>query len=212
MKNSFIAAEGFAENKIVIEKSQFFGFSQYVESEKDAQEFIAKVKKIRTGATHYCYAYITERGGAVKSSDDGEPSGTAGQPILEVIRQKKMLNTAVCVARCFGGIKLGAGGLVRAYTDAAAKVLEKTALSEYIYSTFFEIECGYDIYQNLNAYILANQGQNVGVDFGILVTVTVAVPMIHIEKWAENLLNFMQGKVEIRKIKTDYYKMIIDKR
>ena len=212
MKNSFIAAEGFAENKIVIEKSQFFGFSQYAKTERDAQEFIAKVKKIKTGATHYCYAYITERGGAVKSSDDGEPSGTAGQPILEVIRQKKMLNTAVCVARYFGGIKLGAGGLARAYTDAAAKVLEKTPLGEYIYSAFFEIGCGYDLYQNLSAYILANYSQIVGVDFGVLVTVTAAVPAVNIENWTENLQNFMQGKVEIKKIKSDYYKRIIDKR
>lgn len=106
--------------EIVIKKSRFIGQAKPVDSEEEAIAFIESVKKEHWNATHNCSAYmIGERDQIQKASDDGEPSGTAGKPILEVIRQQGLKNVAVVVTRYFGGILLGAGGLIRAYTDGA---------------------------------------------------------------------------------------------
>lgn len=110
--------------EIVIKKSRFIGHVKPVETEEEAVAFIEQIKKEHWSATHNCSAYVAgERDQFQKQSDDGEPSGTAGKPILEVIKQQGLKNTAVVVTRYFGGIMLGAGGLVRAYTDATVEAL-----------------------------------------------------------------------------------------
>lgn len=118
-----ISHQGSAE--IVIKKSRFIGHVMPVESEEEAIRFIEGIRKEHWSATHNCYAYmIGERDQIQKQSDDGEPSGTAGKPILEVIKNKNLKNIAVVVTRYFGGIMLGAGGLIRAYTDGAVAGIE----------------------------------------------------------------------------------------
>ncbi|MBD2864849.1 MULTISPECIES: YigZ family protein [Paenibacillus] len=110
--------------EIVIKKSRFIGHVKPVESEEEAVAFIEEIKKEHWSATHNCSAYVVgERDEFQKQSDDGEPSGTAGKPILEVIKQQGLKNTVVVVTRYFGGIMLGAGGLIRAYTDATVEGL-----------------------------------------------------------------------------------------
>ncbi|WP_435922010.1 YigZ family protein [Paenibacillus sp. DYY-L-2] len=113
------------EKEIVIKKSRFIGHVMPVESEEEAISFIEEIKKRHWNATHNCSAYmIGERDEIQKQSDDGEPSGTAGKPILEVIRNQGLKNIAIVVTRYFGGIMLGAGGLIRAYTDGAVAAIE----------------------------------------------------------------------------------------
>ncbi|MUG44017.1 YigZ family protein [Paenibacillus woosongensis] len=113
------------EKEIVIKKSRFIGQIKPVESEAEAIAFIEEIKKKHWNATHNCSAYmIGERDEIQKQSDDGEPSGTAGKPILEVIKQQGLKNVAIVVTRYFGGIMLGAGGLIRAYTDGAVAATE----------------------------------------------------------------------------------------
>jgi len=107
-------------DEIVIKKSRFIGHAKPVATEEEAVQFIESIKKEHWSATHNCSAYmIGERDEIQKQSDDGEPSGTAGKPILEVIKNQGLKNVAVVVTRYFGGIMLGAGGLIRAYTDGA---------------------------------------------------------------------------------------------
>ncbi len=115
--------------EIVIEKSRFICTLKKVGSEAEAQEFIKAVKKEFWDATHNCSAYIVDEM-AQRSSDDGEPSGTAGLPMLEVLRKNKLTNTAAVVTRYFGGIKLGAGGLVRAYTNSVAEAVRATGIAQ----------------------------------------------------------------------------------
>ncbi|WP_151732968.1 YigZ family protein [Paenibacillus tengchongensis] len=111
--------------EIVIRKSRFIGHCMPVETEEEALQFIEDIKKQHWNATHNCSAYmIGERDEIQRQSDDGEPSGTAGKPILEVIRNQNVKNVAIVVTRYFGGIMLGAGGLIRAYTDGAVAALE----------------------------------------------------------------------------------------
>ena len=108
----------------VIERSRFIARCGHVEGEEEARAFIGAVRAEHSLATHNCFAFVADKAGnLLRFSDDGEPQGTAGMPILEVIRSKKLFETAIVVTRYFGGIKLGAGGLVRAYAGAAADVL-----------------------------------------------------------------------------------------
>ena len=111
--------------EIVIRKSRFIGHAQPVETEEEAVAFVEQIKKKYWDATHNCSAYVVgERDEWQKALDDGEPSGTAGKPILEVIKHRGLKNVVVVVTRYFGGIMLGAGGLVRAYTDGAVAGIE----------------------------------------------------------------------------------------
>lgn len=117
-------------SETVINKSRFLAYSTGVESIVEATEFVNSIKKKHYDATHNCYAYIV--GNNVKFSDDGEPSGTAGKPILNVLQQKGFCDIVVVVTRYFGGIKLGAGGLVRAYGGATSDLLSTVPTLTYI--------------------------------------------------------------------------------
>lgn len=113
------------KKEIVIRKSRFIGHIRPVETEEEAIAFIDEIKKLHRDATHNCSAYLLgERDEIQRQSDDGEPSGTAGKPILEVLKNRELKNVAVVVTRYFGGIMLGAGGLIRAYADGAVAAVE----------------------------------------------------------------------------------------
>src|SRR5690625_1378926 len=122
-----VKKEGSAE--VMIKKSRFIGYVKRVETEEDAQAFIQSIKKKHHDATHNCSAYMVgEHDQIQKANDDGEPSGTAGIPILEVLKRQNLKNTAVVVTRYFGGIKLGAGGLIRAYSQTTAEAIKATGV------------------------------------------------------------------------------------
>jgi uncharacterized YigZ family protein len=141
----------YGRNEIVIKKSRFIGHASPAETEEEAAAFIEEIKKKHRDATHNCSAYlIGERDEFQKALDDGEPSGTAGKPILEVIKNRGLKNTVVVVTRYFGGIMLGAGGLVRAYTDGAVtgidaadpivKVLHREIIVDIDYTWYGKLE------------------------------------------------------------------------
>ena len=122
------------QKEIVIEKSRFICTLKKVASEEEAQECIKAMKKEYWDATHNCSAYLVDAL-AQRSSDDGEPSGTAGIPMLEVLKKNDLVGTACVVTRYFGGIKLGAGGLVRAYSSSVAGALKECGLAERVLMT-----------------------------------------------------------------------------
>ena len=125
MTQKYLSVTGECVTEKVIEKSRFITTSRHVESEEEARAFISEINARFSDATHNCYAYIPDiTGNSPRFSDDGEPQGTAGIPMLEVIKNKKLVQTAVVVTRYFGGVKLGAGGLVRAYAGCVADNLE----------------------------------------------------------------------------------------
>ncbi|MCZ8512591.1 YigZ family protein [Paenibacillus filicis] len=151
MLAQYRTVKGFGQAEIVIKKSRFIGYAQPVETEEEAIRFIEGIKKEHWSATHNCSAYmIGERDEIQKASDDGEPSGTAGKPILEVIKNQGLKNVVVVVTRYFGGIMLGAGGLIRAYTDGAVaglaaaeqvyRVLHREVLVEIDYTWLGKVE------------------------------------------------------------------------
>lgn len=115
--------------QLIIQKSRFIGYIKRVETEEAAQKFIDDIKKKHYDATHNCSAYIIgEHDQIQKANDDGEPSGTAGVPMLEVLKKQQLKDTAVVVTRYFGGIKLGAGGLIRAYGSTTSEAIKATGV------------------------------------------------------------------------------------
>lgn len=135
-----------SETKLEINKSLFIAYACPAETEEKALQFIDEIKKRHKEATHNCSAYVIgQHGQYQKADDDGEPSGTAGKPILEVINKSDCKNTVIVVTRYFGGIKLGAGGLIRAYTKAASAALEAAVIIEKQLHTKLTIELGYHL-------------------------------------------------------------------
>jgi uncharacterized YigZ family protein len=127
----YYTVKGYGEHEIVIQKSRFIAYVNRVQTEEEAQAFIQEIKKKHWDATHNCSAYmIGEYNQIQKANDDGEPSGTAGVPMLEVLKKKDLKDTVVVVTRYFGGIKLGAGGLIRAYGKATSEGIKATGVVE----------------------------------------------------------------------------------
>ena len=138
-------------------RSLFIGHAIHVDTEEEAQAFIKKMKKEYSDATHNVSAYILKGGIIARYSDDGEPQGTAGMPALEAIRKSGVTDVCVVVTRYFGGILLGAGGLVRAYSHSAAIAVEGAGIITYEPYSEVELRCGYSEYQKYSN-ILANEG------------------------------------------------------
>lgn len=135
---------GSSEFELVEKKSRFIAYAFHTASEDEALEKIKEIKELHPNARHHCYAYVLYEGNRSRFSDDGEPSKTAGLPILELIKGKKLVNTLIVVVRYFGGILLGTGGLVRAYSSAAQGALEKQEFVSLQMICDFSIEVSYD--------------------------------------------------------------------
>lgn len=177
--------------EIIIEKSRFICTLKKVDSEEEAQEFIKAMKKQYWDATHNCSAYIVDAL-AQRSSDDGEPSGTAGIPMLEVLKKNELVGTAAVVTRYFGGIKLGAGGLVRAYSGSVAGALKECGLAERVLMTNYSFT--YDIGRVgsvLNVLYQQNLFEILDVEYGLKAKIIIRMKdeqKATAEKWlTENL-------------------------
>mgnify|MGYP001852086529 FL=1 len=146
-KNSVITLE--------IKKSKFIGYTFSFSNIEDVEKELKILKNEHSSATHICYAYILDS--LEKCSDDGEPSGTAGLPILEVIKKNNLNNILVVVVRYFGGIKLGAGGLIRAYSKCASCVLKESSIKELVLYNMYKLELSYANMPLLNKIIKNNE-------------------------------------------------------
>ena len=133
-------------------RSIFISRAIRVDSEEEALEYIASIKKEHRDATHNVFAYHINKGVIARYSDDGEPQGTSGMPTLETIRKKGVDNVCVVTTRYFGGILLGAGGLVRAYSHAAALAIDAAQIITYEPYLEYELTCSYSEYQKYNSY------------------------------------------------------------
>ena len=129
MRADYNTVKNYGESELVIQKSKFLTYVKRAETEQEALDFIQEIKKMHHTATHNCSAYlIGEHDNIQKANDDGEPSGTAGVPMLEVLKKQGLKDTVVVVTRYFGGIKLGGGGLIRAYGSATTEGIASTGI------------------------------------------------------------------------------------
>ena len=188
------------ESEKVIERSKFLTYSAHVESEEEARSFLAEVRSKHSLATHCCYAFIADRlGNLQRFSDDGEPQGTAGIPILEVLKNKKLYETAVAVVRYFGGVKLGAGGLVRAYSSSAAENLDKADIRILEMCAEYAIEVEYTGIDTAQKYISTQACSLLSSDYGEKVSFLIAVKKTDEESFISGLIDVMQGRVKTEK-------------
>lgn len=146
-------------HELIEKKSRFIGYIFKINSEDEAIEHIQQLKKEHHKARHHCYAYTLNKT-IVRSSDDGEPSGTAGVPILETIQKLKLDNVLVVVVRYFGGIKLGAGGLIRAYSNTTSQTIKEAGIAEVCQKTIAVLSVDYALNDKFN-YLLTTNNVNI---------------------------------------------------
>lgn len=156
-------------------RSVFIGRAIHVKTEEEAQSFIKEIKKEHRDATHNVFAYILGDGTVARYSDDGEPQGTSGMPTLEAIRKKGVTDVCVVITRYFGGILLGAGGLVRAYSHSASLALEDAGIVTFEPFDEMTLKCGYSEYQKYSVLIAASGAIVDDTDFGEAVTIKYAI-------------------------------------
>ena len=183
----------------VIERSRFIADCAHAESEEEARAFLAQVRARHPLATHVCYAFVADKAGnLLRFSDDGEPQGTAGMPILEVLRSKKLRETVLSVTRYFGGIKLGAGGLVRAYAGTAAEALAQADVREYRLCRTLYASVGYELFDALKKFLALHGAAVQGTEYAGDVTVALSVEEQEAAGLAAAMQDFLAGRVRIR--------------
>ena len=150
MIGSYITLAGDSREEIVINKSRFIGYASPCAEEPEALAFLQRIRDEHKTATHHCYAYIIgENSGIMRYSDDGEPGGTAGLPIMDVLRSSSLVNSCVVVVRYFGGVLLGTGGLVRAYTQSARAAVDAAGISRMELTSVELCEVPYPVWDRL---------------------------------------------------------------
>ncbi len=146
-----LGKEGVSETEV--KKSVFIGHAASVKTEAEALEYIAKYKKKYSDATHNVWAYLIKNGNLMRYTDDGEPSGTSGIPVLDVIRKGGFTDAVIVVTRYFGGTLLGTGGLVRAYSAAAKAAVDDAGLASFVWFDEVSVKVDYQTYQKLKNYL-----------------------------------------------------------
>lgn len=185
------------KDELIINKSRFLCYGAPAETEEQALEFLKQVRSVHQDATHNCYAYaIGSNMGIMRYSDDGEPGGTAGMPIMEVIKNRQVTNCAVVITRYFGGVLLGAGGLVRAYSKSASVAIDACGVGTMYPTARCFVEIAYSLLGRTE-YILKSQPVNVEEkSFTDKVTLTLTVRERDEESVLKSLTEGLDGKVE----------------
>ena len=178
MAEYYVPAQN-SETEFTEKRSRFIGHLWRVESEEEAREKIAQTKAKYYDARHNCWCYLIREGGITRYSDDGEPQGTAGQPMLEVFRREGVENVCCVVTRYFGGVLLGTGGLLRAYTRSAKDALEAAGVAVVRQWVQTAVECPYNFLERVKGEIAAAQGVLGEIAYGAQVRIPALLPVEH---------------------------------
>ena len=196
MEYRTIRQDGQAQEEI--KKSRFICHAKRVYSEEEARDFIAAIKKEHYKATHNCSAFIVgEKSEIKRTSDDGEPSGTAGVPMLGVMENHQLTNVCFVVTRYFGGIKLGAGRLIRAYAGSVALAIKEIGLIEIKEQVGLRLKMSYSQYQNFDNFLKAEDLIEFDTEFTDLVATTIYIDKQEKETLEQKLVEFFNGKIQI---------------
>ncbi|MBR4016967.1 MAG: YigZ family protein [Oscillospiraceae bacterium] len=191
----YLVPTGFGEDEFIEKKSRFIGRVWLVETEEEALAKIAEMKRQHYDATHNCWAYVI-RDGAMRFSDDGEPGGTAGNPMMQVLQKENLYNVCCVVTRYFGGTLLGAGGLVRAYTKGAKIAIDAAGKSmKRVWSVLY-IPCPYTFYERVKLETEAFGGIIRDTQFGAEVELEILVAHQRAQEFLDKILDMTAGTVE----------------
>lgn len=196
MKNNYRSIGKYGEDEEIINKSRFIGYAKPIESEGEALDFIEKISKKHYDATHNVYAY--HLGDELQRfSDDGEPSGTAGIPVLEVIKKEELKNIVVVVTRYFGGIKLGGGGLIRAYTRGAKIAIDAAQIVDMTLHKGMKIVVPYTIWGKIENFLMTNEYPTEKIEYLEDVTINLYVGNNELENFKKTILDLSSGTAQI---------------
>ncbi|GEN57079.1 YigZ family protein [Halolactibacillus alkaliphilus] len=205
MLKKYYTINPYGEEEIEIQKSRFIGHAKRCETEEEAKAFIQDIKKTHAQATHNCSAYlIGEHDQIQKALDDGEPSGTAGVPILEVIKKRGLKDTCIVVTRYFGGVKLGAGGLIRAYSSSAKSAIDQAGIVERRLIQKLAVTASYPLLGKLENELRQTDYIVESIDYLDQVTIHLAVIVDDVETCKNWLINLSSDQVTITEKETAY--------
>ena len=184
-----------SETEFTEKRSRFIGHVRRVESEAEARAFIEEMRKKYYDARHNCWCYLLKEGNVVRYSDDGEPQGTAGQPMLNVFQRQGVVNVCCVVTRYFGGILLGAGGLTRAYTKGAKDALDEAGIARMSLWTLWDVECTYPLFERMKLEIAAAGGVIRDTEYGADILLRAAFPAGGAEQFEARLTELSAGQL-----------------
>lgn len=196
-----------AQDEFVEKRSRFIGYARPVQTEEEAQAFIAEMKSRHWDATHNVYAYILREGNIQRYSDDGEPQGTAGIPTLDVLQKSHVTDVAVVVTRYFGGILLGGGGLVRAYSHGASIALKAAGIITMKECSLLMLSCDYSRYGRVSSLIPECGGIIDDTDFAGDVTLSFHMAPELMGSFAQKLADATNGQVTFEECGSQYFVM-----
>ncbi len=203
--NEFLTIKEETRAEIVVKKSRFIAEVFYIESKQEAEETIQEIKKREHSAKHHCYAYrVIEEGLVQRMSDDGEPSGTAGSPILTILQGKELVNVLVVVTRYFGGTLLGTGGLVRAYSDATISAITKADCKKIHRGAEISLEINYMDLDSLKHYLNNIGGRIILSEYKDNVKSIIEIPISYIDDFTINYLKLPFKIKNQKKIKEKF--------
>lgn len=197
MTEYYIPTEA-AEAELVEKRSRFIGQVRPVETEEEARAFVEQVKKKHYDARHNCWCYRLRDGGVERYSDDGEPQGTAGQPMLNVFQREEVTNVVCVVTRYFGGVLLGAGGLVRAYTQSAKDALDAAGVSVVRRWVQAAVPCPYSFFDRVKLEVEAHGGVLGETEYAADVTVHALLPEGQVEAFSARMTELTAGGTEVQ--------------
>lgn len=198
------------QHEIEIKKSRFICFLKRIESEEEAKNFIQQIKKEHWKANHNCSAFVLgERSEIQRSSDDGEPSGTAGVPMLEVLKKNDLINVCAVVTRYFGGTKLGAGGLIRAYSGAVAQAIQAVGVVEGRLQQEILVQLDYPNWGKLENFLTAGQIAVKETHFTDQVIVTCMIDEDKTDLFEAQVTDLLSGQARFTTGEVTYHEEII---
>lgn len=210
MKEAYFTIYQNGEHQIEIKKSKFICHLFRIESEEQAKEYIAKIKKEHYKANHNCSAYMLGENFEIqRSTDDGEPSGTAGVPMLEVLKKNQLQNTLAIVTRYFGGIKLGAGGLIRAYSTSVSEALKEIGIVQGKLQQLLDITIDYHQLGKLQNYLENEQISIQEINYLEQITVKIAIDINQCESFQNALIDLFNNQLSIQLLNQSYVENLI---
>lgn len=192
--------KGSAEARFIEKKSEFIGYIRHTPTEEEAIAFINEIRAMHRKATHNCYAYILRDNNIARHSDDGEPGGTAGVPIYEVLRKEGLTDITCVVTRYFGGVLLGAGGLVRAYTEGAKIAVDAAEILNMQTAVKTQLILEYPLYGKIGKTLSDFDVRTENEEFGADVRITLYIRSEDYENFSATLVDLCNGSITINKL------------
>ena len=195
--DSYLVPAGYGEAELTEKRSRFIGQVWRVETEAEARVHLEEVRKKYHDARHHCWCYVLREGNVLRYGDDGEPQGTAGQPMLNVFLKEEVSNAVCVVTRYFGGVLLGAGGLTRAYGGTAKLALDAAGISRMRLWASLVVPCPYALYERMRLLVEKSGGTVESADFGSDVLLTVLLPAEDTAGFRTAVTELSAGSVEV---------------